>query len=111
MSKQKPVNPSAKQLGARIRFVREHSGRSQSDIARLAGISQNSIQKIENGKVSRSRHFTRVWQLVGLDTTELNPAFKPAHPPAMTGNGKLKAAAAKMVCPHCGETFTLVIVD
>ena len=79
MSQQQPLSASA--IGARIRYAREQAGRSQQDIARQLGISQNSVQKIENGKVGRSRYVTQLWQLVGLDVSELNPAFKPNLPP------------------------------
>jgi transcriptional regulator with XRE-family HTH domain len=77
-----PQQPlSASEIGARVRLARERLGRSQEDIARQLGISQNSVQKTENGKVGRSRYVSVLWELVGLDLAELNPAFKPNLPP------------------------------
>lgn len=77
-----PQQPlSATEIGARVRLARERLGRSQEDVARQLGISQNSVQKIENGKVGRSRYVSVLWELVGLDLAELNPAFKPNLPP------------------------------
>jgi Predicted transcription factor, homolog of eukaryotic MBF1 len=76
---------SASEIGARIRYAREKSGRSQQDIAQQLGISQNSVQKIENGKVGRSRYVTKLWELVGLDAAELNPALKPEPPRPVIG--------------------------
>lgn len=68
-----PLSPA--QIGARTRLRREAIGRSQADIAEQLNVSQNTIQKIENGKVGRSRFLSKYWTLLGLDLTELNSAF------------------------------------
>ena len=81
---------SAPEIGARIRYAREQSGRSQQDIAKQLGISQNSVQKIENGKVGRSRYISRMWELLGLDLKELNPTLKNSQPPHPLGNFKVE---------------------
>ncbi|MFT3860100.1 helix-turn-helix domain-containing protein [Micropruina sp.] len=63
--------PSAKQLGATLRRLREERGLSQESLAFRAGITKNQLQLIEAGRSSGRRDATgssnpRLSTLVGL---------------------------------------------
>ncbi len=57
----------------KIRARREALGLSQADLAQAVGVSQATIEKIENGRTMRSRYLPRIAARLGIPLTELDP--------------------------------------
>lgn len=69
-------------LGARVRTLREEKGWSQSELAaKISGVKQQSIDQLEQGKVSRPRFLP-----------ELAEALQTNLPWLLTGEGERGAA-------------------
>lgn len=58
-------------IGNRVRARRNELGLNQEDVARLAGTSQATIDKIENGRSRRSKFLPSVFAALGLPLDEL----------------------------------------
>jgi y4mF family transcriptional regulator len=72
-----------KQVGNRVRTARESLGWTQADLARRAGVSQNTVGSIENGKhQAQPQKLRLVLDALGLspmgDATWLNTEGVPA---------------------------------
>lgn len=52
--------------GAEIRSAREARGMSQAELARMIGVTQPAIQKIERGDVVKSKHLPDISRILGL---------------------------------------------
>lgn len=71
-------------IGDRVRQLRETLGLSQSDVARLAGISRQGLFAIEQGRMPRADTAVRLAHVLGVSTEELlaEPhVFRWAGPP------------------------------
>ncbi|MDC7236044.1 MAG: helix-turn-helix transcriptional regulator [Spirochaetales bacterium] len=55
------------ELSIQIHEVREKSGLSQSDVARMAHVTQQQLSKIENGKNCNMITYLKVCNALGLD--------------------------------------------
>lgn len=64
----------------KIRARREQLGLSQSEMARRIGVTQAAVNKIESGRVARSRHLGRIARELGLDPREIDDELKAAYP-------------------------------
>ncbi len=49
MVKTKASNPAAREIGARVREVREGRALTQQEVARRAGLAMDAVSRIENG--------------------------------------------------------------
>lgn len=58
-----------------IRKRREELDLTQVQLARLAGTTQTTIDKIENGRSQRSRFLPAVAKVLGLDLAEIDPTL------------------------------------
>jgi transcriptional regulator with XRE-family HTH domain len=76
------IDQSPSNLGRRIREAREAKRMSQVALARIVGISQTTLQKIESGETVWSRFMPQIWAAVGLPLSELNPIFAEGMPAA-----------------------------
>lgn len=52
-------------LARRLRFAREQKGLRQEDLARMAGVSQQTIQQIEAGVIMRPKKIGQIAKAVG----------------------------------------------
>lgn len=59
--------------GQKIRARREELGISQPDLAKDVGTNQQTIGKIEKGKIKRSSFLPRIANRLGMDLKELDP--------------------------------------
>src|SRR6185437_10887176 len=59
--------------GILIRQAREKRGLSQADLGRKVGTSQQTVEKIEGGKIKHSRYITKIGLELGLDIARLLP--------------------------------------
>lgn len=76
--------PADNRIGERVRQRRLMLRLSQEDVARAAGTTQTTIEKIENGKSQRSRFLPAVFAALDLPLTELADAGRliaDHHPP------------------------------
>lgn len=62
----KTCNNKTMTLGTRLRTAREAAGYSQKDLARKAGIRQQSIQSIEDGTTKHPRKLSQIESILGL---------------------------------------------
>lgn len=69
--------------GERVRSRRDELDLSQAELAKAAGTSQATIEKIENGKSQRSRFLPTVYAVLGLPLDELanEPVMKKQAEP------------------------------
>jgi transcriptional regulator with XRE-family HTH domain len=65
----------AMEIGAAIKSRREQRNLSQAQLASALGISQATIQKIEVGHSSRSRHLQQIWAYLDLPREELRQHY------------------------------------
>ncbi|TMB05432.1 MAG: helix-turn-helix domain-containing protein [Deltaproteobacteria bacterium] len=95
-----------RELGARIRRVREFVGLSQEQLARLAGVSQGAVSRLEAGRglatpllVLMKINVPLLRALRGLDPSILNPRSwrRGADPPLPRA---ARAAAADVPVGH-----------
>jgi transcriptional regulator with XRE-family HTH domain len=72
------------ELGALVRKYRERLGLSQAELGRAVGVSQATIDKIENGRTTLSRFLPRIAARLGIPQRELDPLIgaKPYREPA-----------------------------
>lgn len=76
---------NAKQIGARIAQARKATGRSQSELGRLLGISAQAVQKWENGDSSpRGARMARLGELLGISPEWILFGDKPDEAPPVT---------------------------
>ncbi len=68
-------------LATRLKTVREAKGWSQSELARRAGVTAQSIQIIEAGKVRRPSNIVQIAKALGIDPTELQEGGELREPP------------------------------
>jgi transcriptional regulator with XRE-family HTH domain len=59
-----------KNIGSRLRMVRLEKDHTQTELGEMAGTTQASIQKIENGKSSRPRMIMEL-----AEALDVNPAW------------------------------------
>ena len=58
--------------GAYIRYYRERKGLTQETLANIVGVSQQSIQKWEQGEIpKRWRHYGAVCETLGIEQSDL----------------------------------------
>ena len=55
-----------KSLGERLKYIRKEKELSQSDLAKLAGTTQQAIQQAEAGKARNPRYLSRLAQEIGV---------------------------------------------
>jgi len=67
-------------LAQRLKFARERSGLSQSELARRVGVAPQSIQAIEAGKVRRTRVLKKIAGELDVSAEWLDPTL--VSPPA-----------------------------
>jgi transcriptional regulator with XRE-family HTH domain len=67
------------ELGALVRKYRELHGLSQAELGRAVGVSQATIDKIENGRTTLSRFLPRIAARLGIPQRDLDPLIG-AHP-------------------------------
>ncbi len=60
-------------FGTRLRTARQRRGWSQQQLADAAGISQQSVGKIENGKTETSRYAMRLARALEIPLSEIDP--------------------------------------
>ena len=76
-----------------IRQRRLEMGISQETLAEMAGTSQTTIDKIENGRSARSRFLPAVCSALGIDLKTIDPAFASVGMPlpnaTMAGSANL----------------------
>src|SRR5215211_6748199 len=75
-------------IGERVRLRREELGRSQEWLARQAGTSQATIDKIENGRSQRSKFLPPVFAALGLPLDELVPTMEHRPSEDRLGGGR-----------------------
>lgn len=56
--------------GSSIRAAREAKGMSQADLAEKIGTVQQTIDKIENGKIARTSYLPEIYQVLGIGGKE-----------------------------------------
>lgn len=61
-------------IGRRVRDARIALGMSQDDLAKAAGTTQTTVEKIENSKSTRSRFLPAVFSVLRLPLEELAPS-------------------------------------
>lgn len=61
--------------GELIKTAREGKNLSQADLARLVGVSQPAIKKMESGETRQSKFFPRVATVLDIDLALLDPTF------------------------------------
>lgn len=54
-------------IGDRIRVAREAAGLSQAKLGEIAGANQQSVDRIERGAVSYSKHLPAILSVLGLN--------------------------------------------
>lgn len=67
-----PKRADPKVIGQRIRDARERAGLTQTDLGTKVGTSQQTIEKIELGKVSRSSFIYPIYEVLGLTGAPLH---------------------------------------
>jgi phage repressor protein C with HTH and peptisase S24 domain len=68
-------NLAGMEPGEIIKREREKRGWSQADLAKVVGISQPAIKKIEDGETHKSRFLPQIAVRLGIDLTEIDPSF------------------------------------
>jgi phage repressor protein C with HTH and peptisase S24 domain len=89
-------------LGRRVRDARIALGMSQDDLAEAAGTTQTTIEKIENGKSTRSRFLPAVFSVLRLPLDDL-VANKP------TTLGRTAISSATRVPPPVSSARDLPV--
>lgn len=59
-------------IGTRVKTARNAQGMSQEDLARESGVSQGTIDKIENDRTKKSKFLPEVFAALGLPLSELS---------------------------------------
>jgi transcriptional regulator with XRE-family HTH domain len=77
------------ELSKRIKSERLRRDLSQEELAKLVGITQPAVKKIEDGVTRRSRFLPRIAQVLGLNLQELVP--EAAVPPALPRRSRRQA--------------------
>lgn len=68
-------------VGARVRYLRETAGQTQTALARKAGLSATTIRNIETGQQSVSlTSALRIAAALGVPATDLVDDQKPSRP-------------------------------
>lgn len=70
-------------LAARLRFARERAGLSQSELARRVGVTAQSIQSVESGRVKRTKAIAEIAAALSVGREWLDP-HGPARPIALS---------------------------
>lgn len=66
------------QPGVVIRHAREQRGMTQGELAKKIGVKQQTIEKIENGKIKNSKHFPMIAMELNVALPTLIPSLKNA---------------------------------
>lgn len=120
-----PTSKIQKQIGQHIQWVREASGHTQSDLARLLDIDASTVNKIENGSRAASIFFLievalryrasvdllALGRVTGVEDPRLIAKIVAAHPALAEGIQTLEADMDKSmvfrtVLEHSGPTET-----
>lgn len=81
-----------------IKEARLRRGLSQEGLARLVGISQGAIKKIEDGSTTRSKYLAKIASVLGLDLSTIDPSLRDvvSHPGSNGGSGSLRNLASQI---------------
>jgi len=79
-------------IGGIIRTAREDRGWTQADLANRVGTKQQTIEKIEQGKIKYSSYFPRIALELSLDIVKLIPDLATkSTPPALIPESDLRS--------------------
>lgn len=74
----KVINPGPMEKdmpGDRIKRARKAANMSQADLAKLSGVSQPAIKKIESGETRKSRYMPDIARALGKQLSDIDPTF------------------------------------
>jgi len=87
-------------LGARLAQIRRERGLTQEQLAELAGVDPQTIQRAENGRTALSLVRLRgIAKVLGVGLADLFGAEQASVPEAPWGKGELQALAAFRAIP------------
>ncbi len=69
-------------LATNVKRLREAKGMSQNELAAAAGISQQLVSQIENGKNTTTKHMPAVARALDVSIDQIDPAYATAAPDA-----------------------------
>lgn len=76
-----PNDEDVSRLSRLVRLYRNKAGLRQDDLARLAGVSRNTITALEAGHTTRPKRLAAILAALGLDPEELIVNTPPTAPP------------------------------
>ena len=62
-------------IGENLKKVRDEAGLSQTDLAKVSGVSQQLISQIERGINAHSKHLPKLARALGCKVTDLDPTY------------------------------------
>lgn len=60
-----------------LKRLREAAGLSQPALAKKAGVSQQLISQLENGKNATTKHLPKIARALGVTIREIDPSYDP----------------------------------
>lgn len=94
-----------------VRERRKALGLSQQQLADLAGVSQTTIDKIENGRVSRSKFLQQILLRLGVVSESLDPPDARELSGLMLSSNEITINAAKAAHHHRSHANDPVVGD
>ncbi len=86
------------EIGRRTQRRRLNKNLTQDSIARLSGVSRNSVQKLESGKGITLYSFVRILRAIdaldNLDSFLPDPGFSPLQAAKMMGRARQRASGS-----------------
>jgi transcriptional regulator with XRE-family HTH domain len=98
-----------KNLGSRIKYMREKLGLSQGQVADKLGVSQQAIQQVETGKAKKPKYLYEMAVMLGVSYEwlvlgEENPKFAQGATRASNNNAVQEAAT-----PNNADTMIKIV--
>lgn len=67
-------------LAKNLKALRDRRGISQGELAKLTGISQQSLSRLENGRDLTSKNLPKIASALGVSVSDLDPNFHVMAP-------------------------------